>query len=44
MIINHQFAKDGRGVTPDIEVVPSTSDIRAGLDPKMKRVAELLGY
>ena len=44
MIINHQFDKDGRGVTPDIEVVPSTSDIRVGLDPKMKKVAELLGY
>jgi hypothetical protein len=43
MIINHKSPKDGRGVLPDIEVIPTTADIRAAVDPKMKKVEELIG-
>jgi len=43
MIINHRFPKDGRGVQPDIEVVPTTADIRGAVDPKMRKVLELIG-
>ena len=43
MIINHRFPKDGRGVLPDIEVVPTTADIRGAIDPKMRKVLELIG-
>jgi hypothetical protein len=43
MIINHRSVKDGRGVIPDVEVVPTTADIKAGVDPKMKKVMELIG-
>lgn len=43
MIINHKSPKDGRGVLPDIEVIPTTADIRGAVDPKMKKVEELIG-
>lgn len=43
MVTNHNFPKDGRGVPPDIEVVPSPSDISGAVDPKMRRVLELVG-
>jgi hypothetical protein len=43
MVINHTFPKNGRGVLPDIEVVPTTADIRGSIDPKMRKVLELVG-
>jgi hypothetical protein len=43
MITNHRFPKDGHGVIPDIEVIPTTDDIRAAVDPKMRKVRELIG-
>jgi hypothetical protein len=43
MIINHLSVKDGRGVIPDVEVVPTTADIRAGVDPKIRKVREMIG-
>lgn len=43
MVINHRFPKDGRGVQPDIEIVPTTADIRGAIDPKMRKVLELVG-
>jgi len=43
MVINHQSPKDGRGVIPDVEVIPSLSDIRSAIDPKMKKVMEMIG-
>lgn len=34
--------KDGRGITPDIYVPPSSDAIRRGIDPKMQKVRELI--
>jgi C-terminal processing protease CtpA/Prc len=35
-------AKDGRGVTPDIEVPPSVKALLAGEDAKMEKVLSLI--
>ncbi|HWB25953.1 MAG TPA: S41 family peptidase [Chitinophagaceae bacterium] len=34
--------KDGKGITPDIYVPPSSEAIRLGIDPKMQKVEELI--
>jgi hypothetical protein len=43
MIINHLSPKDGHGVKPDVEVIPTTADIREAVDPKMRKVLEMIG-
>lgn len=42
MVISKDAVKDGRGVSPDVFVGPSTESIRNGIDPKMEKVRELI--
>jgi C-terminal processing protease CtpA/Prc len=42
IINNKSFAKDGRGVKPDIEVAPTVQTIMKNIDPKIEKVKELV--
>ena len=42
MVLNARLPKNGRGVFPDIEVKPSSTSIRMGVDAKMEKVKELI--
>ncbi len=42
MVINKSFEKNGRGVMPDIPVVPTLESIRNGIDPKKEKVKALI--
>jgi carboxyl-terminal processing protease len=33
---------EGVGITPDIEVLPTAADLRAGRDPELERALEVL--
>ena len=33
---------EGRGITPDIEVIPTAETIRKGIDPKAEKVKQLI--
>lgn len=42
LVINKDLPKNGRGVQPEIEVVPTTEAIRRGADYKMEKILELI--
>lgn len=42
MVLNSSRQKNGRGVTPDVEVGPSSESIKKNLDQKMEKVLSLL--
>lgn len=42
MVLNAKLPKNGRGVFPDIEVNPSSTLIKMGLDAKTQKVKELI--
>ncbi len=42
LVLDAKHPKDGRGIFPDIEVRPSSFDIRRGADPKLEKVRELI--
>lgn len=42
IINNKSFIKDGHGVKPDIEVVPTVQTIMRNIDPKIDKVRELI--
>lgn len=42
MVMNRNYPKTGHGITPDIEVKPSSEAIRKGLDVKMEYVKKLI--
>lgn len=42
MVLNAKLPKDGRGVFPDIEVKPSSTYIKMGVDAKLEKVRELI--
>jgi hypothetical protein len=42
MVFNANVPKDGRGVMPDVEVKPSSSIIKLGIDAKLEKVKELI--
>lgn len=42
LVINKDIPKDGRGVLPEIESVPTVDAIRKGLDYKMEKTMELI--
>lgn len=42
MVLDKDRPKNGRGVFPDVEVNPSSSAIKQGIDPKMEKVRELI--
>lgn len=42
MVLNAKLPKNGRGVFPDVEVNPSSTAIKIGVDAKMEKVKELI--
>ena len=42
MVFNHNKPHNGRGVIPDVQVLPSSTSIRLGLDAKMEKVKQLI--
>ena len=42
IINNKNHPKDGHGVKPDIEVIPTVQTIRRNIDPKVEKVKELV--
>jgi hypothetical protein len=42
LVLDASRAKNGRGIFPDIEVRPSSYDIRRGADPKLEKVRQLI--
>ena len=42
MVMSKNYLKTGRGITPDIEVKPSSEAIRKGLDVKMEYIKKLI--
>ena len=42
LVIDKNIPKDGRGVQPEIIVIPTTEAIRRGVDYKMEKVMELI--
>ncbi|MCW3081098.1 S41 family peptidase [Segetibacter sp.] len=42
MVLNAKFPKNGRGVFPDVEVKPSATSIKLGVDAKLEKVKELI--
>lgn len=42
LVINNNIAKNGRGIMPDVEVVPTTVSISQGRDLKMAKALELI--
>ncbi|HET9057530.1 MAG TPA: S41 family peptidase [Chitinophagaceae bacterium] len=42
VVNNKSFTKDGHGVKPDIEVMPTVQTIMRNIDPKMEKIRELV--
>lgn len=42
LVIDKSLPKNGRGIMPEVEVVPTVKDIRLNLDYKMDKVVELI--
>jgi len=42
MVLNAKNDKNGRGVFPDVEVKPSSTAIKNGIDAKLEKVKELI--
>lgn len=42
LVFDHTQTQNGKGIQPDIYVPPSSADIKNGIDPKMKKVKELI--
>jgi C-terminal processing protease CtpA/Prc len=42
MVLDATLPKNGRGVFPDVEVKPSVTTIKAGVDAKLEKVKELI--
>jgi len=42
LVMNSALVKNGRGVLPDIEVLPTVESIRQGIDLKVEKVRELI--
>ena len=42
MVIDKNRAKDGRGILPDVEALPTTDAIRQGIDFKAEKVKYLI--
>ena len=42
MVLNKNHPKTGRGIFPDVEVLPTTDFIRRGADAKMDKVKEMI--
>lgn len=42
LVIDKNIPKNGRGILPDVEVLPTTNAIKNGIDYKMERALELI--
>lgn len=42
MVLNKDYPKTGRGIFPDVEVLPSTNMIQQGIDAKMEKVKRMI--
>jgi hypothetical protein len=42
LVVDRHRLKDGRGVMPDVQALPSTEAIRRGIDFKAEKVRELI--
>jgi hypothetical protein len=42
LVINSKLPKNGRGIFPDVEVLPSSDNIRRGIDGKLEKVKQLI--
>ncbi|BAV09648.1 Peptidase family S41 [Filimonas lacunae] len=42
IVLDSTCTKDGRGITPEIPVYPSSVDIRKGIDSKMQKVKDII--
>ena len=42
LVIDKEYPKTGRGIIPDVEVLPSSQAIKNGIDTKMEKVKELI--
>jgi len=43
LVFDSTQIKNEKGIQPDVYVAPSSVDIRNGIDPKMKKIKELIG-
>jgi len=42
LVFDSTQIKNEKGIQPDVYVAPSSVDIRNGIDPKMKKIKELI--
>jgi hypothetical protein len=42
LVIDADLPKNGRGIIPEVEALPTVNDIRSNIDFKMRKVTEMI--